>query len=446
MHKKTKHPQRRFWAFVLPAMASQLLTGFFIIVDGFFIGQTVGDAGLAAINLLWPLPAVILAAGLGIGSGGSVAMATALGRGDRQGALQARGNTVLALAAAVLALMGGCGSPFAPRCAGWARTAFCSAMRATTWSSLSSCARGRCSTAAERAFARHGPHVRRHGHHHLQPAGEHLPRLAVHHGVGAGACAARRWPPWPRSSPAPCWRPPALCSIEKCRCARASCGRTGGCCGASSLSACRRSGCRCPPACSSCSTTGSAWPSAASRPSPCTPSSATCWAVCSRFCPAWARGAQPLVSFCRGANDAAALGAIVRRALRLVCALGLALCAGSILLRAAIPPLFGASAATAQSAGTALVCAALSLPLWGVVRLFSSCFYAAGRTKLSLAFIFGDPLAVSPLCLYALPVWFSLDGVWLAAPAAQLLCWRRSPPSAPFCAAAAASSASETEC
>ena len=56
-----------------------------------------------------------------------------------------------------------------------------------------------------------------------------------------------------------------------------------------------------------------------------------------------------------------------------------------------------------------------------MVRLFSSCFYAAGRTKLSLAFIFGDPLAVSPLCLYALPVWFSLDGVWLAAPAAQLL-------------------------
>ena len=79
MHQNQTSPQRRFWAFVLPAMASQLLTGFFIIVDGFFIGQTLGDAGLAAINLLWPLPAVILAAGLGIGSGGSVAMATALG-------------------------------------------------------------------------------------------------------------------------------------------------------------------------------------------------------------------------------------------------------------------------------------------------------------------------------------------------------------------------------
>ena len=78
-------------------MASQLLTGFFIIVDGFFIGQSIGDVGLASINILWPIAAVILATGLGIGSGGSVVMTHARGAGDTEKALAARGNTLLCL-------------------------------------------------------------------------------------------------------------------------------------------------------------------------------------------------------------------------------------------------------------------------------------------------------------------------------------------------------------
>ena len=85
-------------------MASQLLTGFFIIVDGFFIGQSIGDVGLASINILWPIAAVILATGLGIGSGGSVVMTHAMGAGDTEKALAARGNTLLCLGAATVLL------------------------------------------------------------------------------------------------------------------------------------------------------------------------------------------------------------------------------------------------------------------------------------------------------------------------------------------------------
>ena len=50
-----KRPEAKFFHYVLPAMASQLLTGFFIIVDGFYIGQSIGDVGLASINLLWQM-------------------------------------------------------------------------------------------------------------------------------------------------------------------------------------------------------------------------------------------------------------------------------------------------------------------------------------------------------------------------------------------------------
>ena len=96
--------QNKFWRYVLPSMASQMLTGFFIIVDGFFIGQRMGDTGLAAINLLWPIAAVIQASGLGLGSGGSVLLASALGAKDEARALRARGNALLCLGIASLVL------------------------------------------------------------------------------------------------------------------------------------------------------------------------------------------------------------------------------------------------------------------------------------------------------------------------------------------------------
>ncbi len=98
--------ERQFFHFVLPSMASQLLCGFFVVVDGFFIGRNMGDVGLAAINVAWPLVQVLLAVGLALGVGGSVCAATALGAGDAAAARRAVGGTLtaLALASAVLSV------------------------------------------------------------------------------------------------------------------------------------------------------------------------------------------------------------------------------------------------------------------------------------------------------------------------------------------------------
>ena len=74
---------------------------------------------------------------------------------------------------------------------------------------------------------------------------------------------------------------------------------------------------------------------------------------------------------------------------------------------------------TAQGSVPSLLCAAAALPFWGVVRLFSSYFYASGRHRESLLLIFGDPLCLSPLFLYLLPVRFGVNGIWAAFPAAQ---------------------------
>ena len=90
--------EKRFWYYVLPSMLTMVLSGFYAIVDGFFVGQATGDIGLGAINLAWPIAAVLQATGIGVGVGGSVLMSLYGGAGDRKKAALAKGNTLFTLA------------------------------------------------------------------------------------------------------------------------------------------------------------------------------------------------------------------------------------------------------------------------------------------------------------------------------------------------------------
>ncbi len=92
----------KFWKFALPSMLGQLLNSLFIIVDGFFVGQNLGDKGLAAINIIWPMVAFIQAVSIAIGTGGAVQMSIGMGRGERKSALKARGHAVVMLIATTL--------------------------------------------------------------------------------------------------------------------------------------------------------------------------------------------------------------------------------------------------------------------------------------------------------------------------------------------------------
>ena len=76
--------RREFWKNVLPSMIAFAFTGVYAIVDGFFVGRNVGDAGLAAINMAYPLVALIQAAGLGLGMAGAFPTTTAF-TGDLMG-------------------------------------------------------------------------------------------------------------------------------------------------------------------------------------------------------------------------------------------------------------------------------------------------------------------------------------------------------------------------
>ncbi len=68
----------------LPTVFSLMLSGLYSVMDGLFVGRAAGDIGLAAVNLAWPIVAVITATGIGIGSGGSVLFSNLTGKAEKE--------------------------------------------------------------------------------------------------------------------------------------------------------------------------------------------------------------------------------------------------------------------------------------------------------------------------------------------------------------------------
>jgi len=84
---------KNYFRYIIPSMIAFTLTGIYSIVDGFFIGQAVGDIGLAAVNLAWPVAAVTYAVGTGLGMGGSVVSSIKRGEGKSEEARKTIGTS-----------------------------------------------------------------------------------------------------------------------------------------------------------------------------------------------------------------------------------------------------------------------------------------------------------------------------------------------------------------
>lgn len=63
---------KTFFKYVFPSILSFALSGVYAIVDGFFVGNSLGDVGLSAVNIAYPIVAFIQAIGTGIGMGGAI--------------------------------------------------------------------------------------------------------------------------------------------------------------------------------------------------------------------------------------------------------------------------------------------------------------------------------------------------------------------------------------
>lgn len=100
-----KHLLKRIAQDCIPTVFSLLMSGLYGVMDGLFVGRAVGDAGLAAINIAWPIAAVITAVGIGIGSGGSVLYSNSNGKGEQERGELVYHQTITLLFAAAMVLL-----------------------------------------------------------------------------------------------------------------------------------------------------------------------------------------------------------------------------------------------------------------------------------------------------------------------------------------------------
>lgn len=73
---------RQFLRFTVPTVAAMLVNGLYQVVDGIFIGHYIGAAGLAAINVAWPVIGTTLGIGMMVGVGCGALASIRQGEGD----------------------------------------------------------------------------------------------------------------------------------------------------------------------------------------------------------------------------------------------------------------------------------------------------------------------------------------------------------------------------
>ena len=79
-----KDEVRTFLKYVIPSVFSFALSGIYSIVDGYFVGNSLGDIGLSAINIAYPIVALIQSIGTGIGMGGAIHYSISKAEGDEK--------------------------------------------------------------------------------------------------------------------------------------------------------------------------------------------------------------------------------------------------------------------------------------------------------------------------------------------------------------------------
>lgn len=73
---------RLFFNFSFPAVMGMLISAFYVIIDGIFIGRGIGGDGLAAINLAYPIITLTIALSLMFGTGGATVISIKQGEGN----------------------------------------------------------------------------------------------------------------------------------------------------------------------------------------------------------------------------------------------------------------------------------------------------------------------------------------------------------------------------
>lgn len=412
---------KQFFRFVIPSMMSMMLNGLYTIVDGFFIGHAVGDVGLAGIGLAWPITAVLIALGMGIGVGGSVQMSVYRGAEKNNEADHYRAGTLMLLGTAgvvtttillifnsfFLRILGAEGKVYDAAYSyiqiislGGSMQIFTSGMLPLIRNShMTVQAMGImiggliCNIVLDWLFTMKIP---------MGLGGAALATI-IAQGLTAVGCIFFLWRlkenriklshfKWKNStmiriikigiSPFGISLMPSLITVFN----NWQCLKYGG------------------------------------------NSAVSAYAVINYFLASVllllegiGEGVQPLISYYKGAKEYETMGKIRNMGVKAVLIFSALFLLSVIPVKNVLPVFFGTSEETAGIIREALPILVLAFPMMGIGKLFSSYFYACEENLASMLMIYSDPICFTPLCIFILPKIWQLKGVWLALPGAQFL-------------------------
>jgi len=134
-----------------------------------------------------------------------------------------------------------------------------------------------------------------------------------------------------------------------------------------------------------------------------------------------AEGIQPLASYAYGAHDFHAIRKIRNKAIITAIGVSFFLFIFTIATAQFYPAIYGYEGEAAELGYHAVVVTAAQLIFTGLVRVTNSFFYSVGKDKYSLFMIYFDPLIMTPLTIVILPRIFGLDGIWITAVVTQFI-------------------------
>lgn len=416
----TAPTEKRFWYYVLPSMLTMVLSGFYVIVDGFFIGQATGDIGLGAINLAWPITAVMQATGIGVGIGGSVLFSMYQGAQDDEEARAARGNTIVLLflfsvfmmvffwftSDAILVLFGARGALFSAA-RDYIRVIIFGTLFQTFGCGLTPLIKnsGRAISAMlimvsglvtnmilDALFIM------------VFPWGLAGAAAATVTAQGVVAALSMLLIVFDKKLPFS-FSDLRLQASKMIRILKIGVSPFGVSLAPSIVIIFANWQCL-----------AYGQETAVAAYSVLSYVSATFLALLQGI----GDGVQPIISYLHGAGETKKVEHVRFRAVRLAVLLGTAFFLISIPTTSFFSGLFGVSDAAAVMAKSGLILTAVAYPFAGLVRCSISYFYATGDTKLSTCFTYLDPLVFTPVFLFLLPIFFDVEGIWSVLAAVQI--------------------------
>ena len=133
------------------------------------------------------------------------------------------------------------------------------------------------------------------------------------------------------------------------------------------------------------------------------------------------QGSSPLASFAWGAGERELARGIRRRTAGLAVSAGLAVLAVMAVVSGWYGALFVEDDAVVELVRTGAVIFAVSFPFSGYNAIASFYFTATGRALESAVISLSRGLVVLLACIFLLPIWWGMTGIWLAAPVAEIV-------------------------